>query len=173
MTDLSMMQPSTETNLTGRRRELSEFIEGSRAVAVITVLIVINAIALGLETDAGIMASYGGWLQVLDRIILIVFTVELAIKFYACRWQLLPLWLEHVRFSDRGDSLGSRLRPPGGVACLACAANYAPLVRRATDATCHRSNRAFHSRHAFGNWCTVPRFLCIGCVVHQSVRPAF
>ncbi|MFT7578230.1 MAG: voltage-gated sodium channel [Alphaproteobacteria bacterium] len=86
MTDLSMMQPSTETNLTGRRRELSEFIEGSRAVAVITVLIVINAIALGLETDAGIMASYGGWLQVLDRIILIVFTVELAIKFYACRW---------------------------------------------------------------------------------------
>ena len=72
--------------LKGLRRKLSIFIESPRATAVITLLIVANAIALGLETDRDIMAAYGGWLNGLDQLILLVFTAELAIKLFAFRW---------------------------------------------------------------------------------------
>jgi len=85
MADLAMVRPSTPTGLSGIRRQLSDFIEGPRAVAVITSLIVMNAIALGLETDAKIMGAYGDWLRLLDRVILLVFTFELIIKLYAYR----------------------------------------------------------------------------------------
>jgi voltage-gated sodium channel len=71
--------------LKGLRRKLSTFIESPHATAVITLLIVANAIALGLETDRGIMAAYGGWLNGLDQLILLVFTAELAIKLFAYR----------------------------------------------------------------------------------------
>ncbi len=81
-----MVRPTALNNLAGLRREASDFIEGPRAVVAITALIVVNAIALGLETDAGIMAAYGDWLRSLDKIILLIFTAELAIKFYAYRW---------------------------------------------------------------------------------------
>jgi voltage-gated sodium channel len=86
MTDLSMVRPTTQDNLAGLRRRASDFIEGPRAVFAITALIIVNAIVLGLETDAGIMAAYGDWLRSLDKIILLIFTAELAIKFYAYRW---------------------------------------------------------------------------------------
>ena len=95
MTDISMVRPNTQTDLAGPRRDASDFIEGPRAIAVITGLIIINAVALGLETDAGIMAHYGDWLRALDKIILVLFTVELAIKFYAYRWDFFPIWLEY------------------------------------------------------------------------------
>jgi voltage-gated sodium channel len=80
-----MVRPSASANLTGFRRDLSDFIEGPRMIAVITGLIIVNAIILGLETDAGIMATYGDVLQWLDRIILFVFTLEIAAKLYAYR----------------------------------------------------------------------------------------
>ena len=86
MTDSSTTQPGAQKKLAGLRRAASEFIESPRAITVVTVLIIINAIALGLETDAGIMAEYGMWLRLLDKIILVFFTIELAIKFYAYRW---------------------------------------------------------------------------------------
>lgn len=69
-----------------RRQVVSDFIESPRVVYFITALIIINAILLGLETDRGFVASAGDVLHVLDRIILIVFTVELIIKLYAYRW---------------------------------------------------------------------------------------
>ena len=86
MVDIGMVRPSSSSGLTGIRRQLSDFIEGPRAVVVITALIVLNAIALGLETDANIMRTYGDWLSAFDRIVLLIFTVELLIKLYAYRW---------------------------------------------------------------------------------------
>lgn len=51
----------------------------------ITILILINAVTLGLETHKAIMADYGNWLRWIDKAILIVFTGELLLKFYAYR----------------------------------------------------------------------------------------
>ena len=80
-----MVRPGYLTDLMDRRQVVSDFIESPRVVYFITTLIIINAILLGLETDHGVVASAGGFLHVLDRIILIVFTVELIIKLYAYR----------------------------------------------------------------------------------------
>ncbi len=49
---------------------------------IIIGLIIINAIILGLETDAGIYAAYGPYLEGLDRVILGIFVLELAIRAY-------------------------------------------------------------------------------------------
>ena len=81
-----MVRPGYLTDLMDRRQVVSDFIESPRVVYFITALIIINAILLGLETDRGFVASAGDVLHVLDRIILIVFTVELIIKLYAYRW---------------------------------------------------------------------------------------
>ena len=60
--------------------QIKSFIESKNFVNVITALILINAITLGMETDPGIMARYGDTLHMIDRIILMFFVVELALK---------------------------------------------------------------------------------------------
>jgi voltage-gated sodium channel len=59
---------------------IKQNIESRRFEAVITVLIIINAITLGLETSERAMAAAGPLLVFLDRAILAVFVVELALK---------------------------------------------------------------------------------------------
>jgi voltage-gated sodium channel len=58
----------------------------SRAVtSFITILILINAVTLGLETDAEILSNFGATLHWIDRIILVIFSIELTLKFYVYR----------------------------------------------------------------------------------------
>lgn len=80
-----MTIPDSMSPLEGTRKKLALFIEGSRCTAFITVLILINAVTLGLETDENIYAQYRSLLFWIDKTILIVFTIELFIKFYAYR----------------------------------------------------------------------------------------
>ena len=54
--------------------------EDARFQRGIIALIIINAITLGLETSSAVMASYGAALKALDRIVLAIFVVELAIR---------------------------------------------------------------------------------------------
>lgn len=49
----------------------------------ITALIVINAIILGLETSATVEARFGGLLRAVDKVILAIFVVEIAIRIFA------------------------------------------------------------------------------------------
>ncbi|HSG98964.1 MAG TPA: ion transporter, partial [candidate division Zixibacteria bacterium] len=51
----------------------------------ITVVILLNAITLGLETSAAATAAAGGLLQTLDFAALLVFTIEIALKLYVYR----------------------------------------------------------------------------------------
>lgn len=51
----------------------------------IIVLIVFNAMTLGLETSPAIVADHGHWLDPVDRIVLGVFVVELLLRLYAHR----------------------------------------------------------------------------------------
>lgn len=67
------------------RETLGQWIESTRIQFLIIGLIVINAVILGLETDASIMASYGNHLALADRLILSIFVVEILIKLYAFR----------------------------------------------------------------------------------------
>jgi voltage-gated sodium channel len=67
------------------REQVVQFVEHTYFTVFITLLILINAVTLGMETDASIMASIGPQLRVLDTTILLVFTAELVLKFYAYR----------------------------------------------------------------------------------------
>lgn len=51
----------------------------------ILVLIVLNAVIMGLETSAGVMAEVGPWLLAVDKAILGIFVLELTMRLYVHR----------------------------------------------------------------------------------------
>ncbi len=67
------------------RARLRSFIENSRVQHGILALILINAVTLGLETSPSVMAATGGALLILDKAILTVFVIEIAIRLYVNR----------------------------------------------------------------------------------------
>jgi len=69
-------------SMTSRQR-LGEWIESRGPRDLIIVLILINAVILGLETSTVIMQRAGGVLVFINRFILAVFVVEILIKLYA------------------------------------------------------------------------------------------
>ena len=77
--------------------KLRELLENPRFETGIMVLIVINAVTLGLETDAEIMTRHGAVLTWLDRIILGVFTLEVALRLLVYR---LDFWRDPWRIFD-------------------------------------------------------------------------
>jgi len=62
-----------------------EWVERPGVQNFIMGLIVINAIILGLETEAAVMAAYGDILIALDHVILGVFVVEILLRIFAHR----------------------------------------------------------------------------------------
>ena len=72
-------------DLKGARLGIAKFVESARFTQFITTLIIINAVTLGLETNHDLMAIYGSELHLLDRLILVAFTVELFLKLVAYR----------------------------------------------------------------------------------------
>ena len=70
----------TEHSTRTFRGRLAALAEDSRFQRAIIVLIVVNAITLGLETSPAIMAFAGPALVVLDHVVLAIFVAELAIR---------------------------------------------------------------------------------------------
>ena len=62
------------------RTRIGAWIESSRVQRVIVALILVNAIILGLETSASVMARFGPLLARIDQIVLAVFVLELGLK---------------------------------------------------------------------------------------------
>ncbi len=75
---------TTETS-TGLQARVREWVERPRVQNFIMVLIVINAVILGLETSPAAMAAYGDFLLATDQIILGVFVVEILLRIFAHR----------------------------------------------------------------------------------------
>lgn len=69
----------------GARAKLGEFLANPLVERGITVLIVINAITLGLETSKQAMAAIGPVLGVLDTVVLGIFVVEIALRLFVHR----------------------------------------------------------------------------------------
>jgi len=69
----------------GLRGRIAHYIENKYFITFITIVIAINAVTLGLETDKGIMARHGDLLHFLDRAALTIFVVEIALKFFVYR----------------------------------------------------------------------------------------
>ena len=75
--------------------KLKNFLETKQFQYTIIGLILLNAITIGLETSPTITNALGNWLTQIDKYILIVFTLEIALKivayrhrFFASPWNL-------------------------------------------------------------------------------------
>ena len=77
--------PALDPDKPARRGPIARLLEDRRFETFITVLIVLNAITLGLETFPSVMAVAGGLLTTLDSIFLAVFTAEIAARLWVHR----------------------------------------------------------------------------------------
>jgi len=75
-------------NADTRRARVARFVLAPLFQRVVIGLILLNAVTLGLETSASIMARWGHILLTLDAVLLWLFTAELALRFYAFRGRL-------------------------------------------------------------------------------------
>lgn len=67
-------------------QKLKSAIESTVFTNFIMALIILNAVTLALETSPTVMAAIGPMLTVFDRIVLVVFVVELTLKLVVYRW---------------------------------------------------------------------------------------
>ena len=101
-----------EANPNQITQKLLNLIESNLFTFGITALILVNAITLGLETDQSITARYGGLLHWIDRIILMLFSIELLLKFYVYRfrffrsgWNLFDLAIVAIAWAPTSGAL--------------------------------------------------------------------
>ena len=80
MTELDFERLLARDGVAPWRVRVSRWIESPRPQAFITAVIVLNAIVLGLETDAGWRTAHGPVLVAIDRLCLAIFVVELLVK---------------------------------------------------------------------------------------------
>ncbi len=69
------------------REKIRAFVEAPSFERFIIAVIVVNAIILGFETSADIMADYGPLLVALDRAAIVIFVIEILLKLFAYRWR--------------------------------------------------------------------------------------
>jgi voltage-gated sodium channel len=60
---------------------LRKIVDDPRTERFIMGLIVLNAVTLGLETSDSVMARFGEWLTIFDRIVIAVFVIEIVSRF--------------------------------------------------------------------------------------------
>ena len=65
------------------RQRTSDFLESAKVQNAIIIVILFNAVILGLETSQQVMATAGPLIVTLDRICLAIFTAEIAAKLFA------------------------------------------------------------------------------------------
>lgn len=69
------------------RERIRALVQTAAWERIITVLIVINAVTMGIETSSGVMAQYGGLIRAIDTIVLTIFVIEIALRIYAHGWR--------------------------------------------------------------------------------------
>lgn len=69
------------------RQRLADWVESALVRNFIIAVIIINAIALGLETSPFMQRHIGGALVLLDKVVLAIFVVEILVKMFAFRWR--------------------------------------------------------------------------------------
>ena len=107
---MTSSHPAPQAN--SARSAIAALISHKSFGIVITVLILINAVTLGMETSATLVASYGKALYWVDKVILAIFTVELALKLFAYRlrffrsgWNLFDLGIVTIAWMPTSGAL--------------------------------------------------------------------
>ncbi|MGB5556669.1 MAG: ion transporter [Paracoccaceae bacterium] len=96
------------------RARLRAWLETSSVQGSILVVIIFNAITLGLGTSDRVQAGFGGALYVIDKTVLTIFVIELTLKFYAYglgffrnAWNIFDLFVVGVGLLPQTDSLSA------------------------------------------------------------------
>lgn len=91
---------------------LQRIVESSRFQSFVIVVIVINAITLGLETSPTVMAQAGSVLLAVDRAALLIFVVEIAMKlvvyrlrFFGSGWNVFDFAIVAITLAPTGEGL--------------------------------------------------------------------
>ncbi|MBO2449945.1 ion transporter [Actinomadura barringtoniae] len=79
----SEVAAATLTAIQAARERVRRLVDSTRFQLAVTVLIMVNAASLGLDTMPAVMRDYGDWLEATDRVCLMVFTVELGLRAFA------------------------------------------------------------------------------------------
>jgi voltage-gated sodium channel len=69
------------------KEKIRHLVEGTRFQNFIVVLIVVNAIILGMETSDYLMQEFGVFLKAVDALILKVFVIEILLRLYVYRFR--------------------------------------------------------------------------------------
>lgn len=91
---------------------LKTLVESTAFQRFVIVVIVINAITLGLETSPGAVAAAGGLLAVLDKVALTIFVVELSLKlivyrhnFFRDGWNVFDFLIVGITLAPTGEGV--------------------------------------------------------------------
>ncbi|PZR53402.1 ion transporter [Xylanimonas oleitrophica] len=91
------------------RSRLGDWVESTQVQRVVITVILVNAVVLGLETSAGLMAAAGGVLRTIDTVCLAVFVVEIALKlvahglrFFRSSWNVFDFLVVSVALAPAG-----------------------------------------------------------------------
>lgn len=87
MSDTDLDDLLKQNNISPLRVKLARWIESRPVQLGIITLIILNSVILGLETNAGVMARFGGFLIATDQLCLAVFCLELLAKIFCYRFR--------------------------------------------------------------------------------------
>ena len=81
-------------------QKIKTLVESKKFQNFIIALIILNGITMGLETSKSVMESYGGLINIFDKFVITVFTIEVTLRIYAHRlsffkdpWSLFDLFV--------------------------------------------------------------------------------
>ena len=133
-----METPQKTAPETGIQARLKTWVEQDLVRNAILVVIVINAIVLGLETSKTLEASMGGLLSAIDAVCLWIFVAELTVKlvaygwrFFLKPWNIFDFLVVAVSFAPSGGGL-SVLRALRILRVLRVI-SFAPRLRRVVE----------------------------------------
>ncbi|MEM0897470.1 MAG: ion transporter [Verrucomicrobiota bacterium] len=86
MNEEELVEMTTREGVAPWRHALAKRVESRGFQLFITILILVNALVLGLETDKGIVAKWGGLLHAVDLACLVIFVLEIGAKMLAYRF---------------------------------------------------------------------------------------
>jgi voltage-gated sodium channel len=86
MSEQDLMRLMQKAGVADWRLRLARWVESSPVQKFIIAVILLNGLILGLETSPVVMAQFGPVLIALDKLCLLVFLIEIALKLSAYRW---------------------------------------------------------------------------------------
>lgn len=80
MSEADLINLLSRKGISPWRARLARWIESPRIQWTTTAVILFNAILMGMETSRSLMSDFGGTLKLLDKLCLVYFVIEIAIK---------------------------------------------------------------------------------------------